>query len=330
VIFIHGLGHEHLDDWFSSGTPREHWPLWLVDDLPDVAIWTFKYEAAQTRWRGNSMSFTDRADNLLALLRSRDEFQSGEISFVAYSYGGLVSKQILRSAEAKAAQDAAVAKILRNVRRICFLGTPHFGADLATLGNLLRFAIRPSLSAIDLVRNGPYLRNLNLWYRSFSASNGIASLNLVEAQRTWLGHIVKPDSADPGLPSDPIFVDANHNSIASPRSRDSEIYIHIRNFLLCPIPNGHRDSLVADALQNLEATEAARFKSVDNKLDRVLAGANFSAGITTLSSSSTIIDAELDKRLWTIRKARFFHGYDVLYQVSLIRTRAPIGAVRWT
>jgi hypothetical protein len=173
VVFIHGLGRGNLDDWFSSGVPPTHWPLWLTTDLKNIAIWTFKYEAAHTRWRGNAMSFADRADNLLALLRSRAEFASGEISFVAYSYGGLVSKQILRSAEAKAPNDPVIAGILHNTRRVCFLGTPHLGADLASIGNVLRLIARPSASAIDLVRNAPYLRNLNLWYRSYSANQGI-------------------------------------------------------------------------------------------------------------------------------------------------------------
>nr|WP_291850676.1 hypothetical protein [Bradyrhizobium sp.] len=247
-MFVHGLGRGNLDDWLSASVPPTNWPLWLTADLKNIAIWTVRYDAARTRWRGNSMSFPDRGGNLLALLRSRVEFASGEISFVAYSYGGLLTKQILRTAEAKAPSDSQIAAILHNTRRICFLGTPHLGADLATFANLTRLITRPSASALDLLRNAPYLRDLNLWYRHFSRNHSVASLNLIEGQRTLLGQIVKPDSADPGLSSDPIFVDANHSTICSPRDRDDEIYIHVRDFLAQPPVGVHRDTAIADEL----------------------------------------------------------------------------------
>src|SRR5262249_15836799 len=53
--------------------------------------------------------------------------------------------------------------------------------------------------------------------------------------RGW-GFVVKPDSADIGMPSTPIPVDANHFEIASPSSRESEVYIHVRDQLRKQIP----------------------------------------------------------------------------------------------
>jgi hypothetical protein len=313
VVFIHGLGRGSLDDWFSSAVPPTHWPLWLTTDLKNIAIWTFKYEAAHTRWRGNAMSFTDRADNLLALLRSRAEFASGEISFVAYSYGGLVSKQILRSAEAKALHDPVIARILHNTRRVCFLGTPHLGADLASIGSVLRLIARPSVSAIDLVRNAPYLRSLNLWYRSYSANHGIASLNLVEAQRTWLGQIVKPDSADPGLSSDPILVDANHARIASPKDRNDEIYIHVRDFLAQPSTGIHRDTAITTGL--LKTSDS--LKTLHQKMDElretlVTKPTPPATALDTISIDPLIADAmarDLERQYdRTLRRSQFPEG----------------------
>jgi tetratricopeptide (TPR) repeat protein len=259
------------------------------------------------------MAFTDRADNLLALLRSRGEFASGEISFVAYSYGGLVSKQILRSAEAKASNDPVIAGILHNTRRVCFLGTPHLGADLASIGNVLRLIARPSASAVDLVRNAPYLRNLNLWYRSYSANHRIASLNLVEAQRTWLGHIVKPDSADPGLSSDPILVDANHTTIASPKDRNDEIYIHVRDFLAQPSIGVHRDTAITTGLlKNSDSLETLHHKMDELRETLVTKATPSATALDTMSIDPLIADAiarDLERQYdCVLRRSQFPEG----------------------
>jgi hypothetical protein len=220
IVFVHGLGLGNLDDWHSSGVPPAHWPLWLKSDLKNIAIWTVLYDASPTQWRGGSMSIVDRAENLLPLLKDRSELQTGEISFVSYSFGGLVTKQIIRSADAKAKQDGTIAQVLRNIRRVCFLGVPHFGSDLATLGQLLRLPFRPSVAASELVRNDSNLRGLAQWYKHYAADNGIQSLSLVETQDVrLLGRIVKPDSADPGLLSDPVPVDADHYTIPDLASR---------------------------------------------------------------------------------------------------------------
>jgi hypothetical protein len=249
--------------------------------------------------------------------------QNGEVSFVAYSYGGLITKEILRTAQRNAPQDSLTAGFLRRIRRICFLGTPHQGADLANRTRWLSIIIRPSPSTNDLVRNNPNLRGLNSWYRHFASDNGIQSLSLVETRSSGLlGQIVKPDSADPGLLSDPIPVDSDHYSIRSPQDRHSEVYIYIRDFLKRPIASGHRDSLIADSIgvqttriEELAGSQTRQLETIDSKLDRLIASEpNFRT--TVLNVGSRIVDAELDKRLWTIRKSRFFLGYPALEQTQ--------------
>jgi len=82
--------------------------------------------------------------------------------------GGLLVKQILRTAQSEAQIDEKAANFLRRVEKIAFLATPHTGADLAVWGDMLRILIRPSAATICLVRNDPNLRDLNLWYRDWS------------------------------------------------------------------------------------------------------------------------------------------------------------------
>jgi hypothetical protein len=269
------------------------------------------------------MSIVDRASNVLARLLAEPSLQNGELSFVAYSYGGLITKEILRTAQRNAPQDSLTAGFLRRIRRICFLGTPHQGADLASRTKWLSIIIRPSPSTNDLVRNNPNLRGLNNWYRHFAADNGIQSLSLVETRSSGLlGQIVKPDSADPGLLSDPIPVDSDHDSIRSPRDQHSEVYIYIRDFLKRPVANAHRDSLIADSIgvqtssiEKLAGAQTRQLETIDSKLDRLIASEpNFQTPL--LSFGSAIIDAELDKRLWAIRKSRFFLGYPTLEQTQ--------------
>lgn len=120
VLFLHGLGGGP-GTWMSSGCSAELWPVWLHDDLPHVSIWAVEYPAARTLWSGWSMPIVDRAENILALLKAEPRLRTGEISFIGYSFGGLVAKQILRVAQTKGPQDQAVASLSQRVRRVGFL-----------------------------------------------------------------------------------------------------------------------------------------------------------------------------------------------------------------
>lgn len=166
-MFVHGLTLYNKVYWLSSSTPPEAWPLWLKDDLHNVAIWQVRYDAAHSNWKGAAMALPDRGENVLAALGAERRLQTGNISFVTHSFGGLVVKQVLRSMQRKASQDASIANLLRHTRRVAFLGTPHAGADLATWSGKFRLIFRPSESAA-LERNDPNLRDLNLWYRGYS------------------------------------------------------------------------------------------------------------------------------------------------------------------
>jgi hypothetical protein len=91
---------------------------------------------------------------------------------------------------------------------------------------------RPSAAALSLARNDPHLRNLNQWYRRWAGNRKIDHLVLVENEATYGAvTVVTPDSGDPGLSQDAIFVDAGHVSIAKPANRGDPIYVFIRDFI---------------------------------------------------------------------------------------------------
>ena len=228
----------------------EKWPAWLA--IPECAIWSLEHESAPTIFRGRAMHLVDRANNCLPLLLSEPALKSGEIAFVTHSFGGLIIAELLRVADGRSTAESHVANFLQRVRRIAFLGTPHLGADLASLGGRLALVSRASRV---LPRNDPHLRGLNQWFRRYADDHHIATLTLTESYKSgWFGQIVKPDSADFGLSSFPIPVEADHFTIASPADRDSEIYRHIRDFLTQAGPPVHPQAALTQAVA--EQTES--------------------------------------------------------------------------
>jgi hypothetical protein len=126
-------------------------------------------------------------------------------------------------------------------------------------------------------------------------------------RKTGLFHVVKPDSANPGLPSDPVPVDADHYGLASPKDRNDQIYRLVRDFLQRPVATAHGDTLLADAIQTQPESIDAMAVNTGAKLDRIekrLATDSFSRAAV----SSNFIDAEVDRRLTVIRKSRFVGG----------------------
>jgi len=146
VILLHGLGGHPHDTWRLLIEPKVCWPQWLAEDIEGLAVWTIGYDAAVSRWRGSAMHLTDRATNMLEMILAEPKLQTGEIILIGHSLGGLVIKQLLRTAESMALQREDAANFIRRVRRVAFLATPHSGTDLAAWGDQLRIFIRPSAS----------------------------------------------------------------------------------------------------------------------------------------------------------------------------------------
>lgn len=232
VIFFHGLAGDPHETWQSPVNPPVCWPQWLAEDIEGLAVWSIGYEAAVSWWDGMAMNLPDRAMNVLERILLESRLKTGEIILVGHSLGGLLIKQILRTAESIGHQREDAAEFMERLRRVAFLATPHFGADLAAWGDRLRIIVLPSAATACLVRNDPHLRELNNWYREWVIKSGISHLILTETQPTKKFFIVvKPDSSDPGLIDRPIPIDADHNSICKPCNKSSEIYLYIREFV---------------------------------------------------------------------------------------------------
>jgi tetratricopeptide (TPR) repeat protein/pimeloyl-ACP methyl ester carboxylesterase len=239
VLLVHGLGGHHYDTW-RCGADRKpwdadptFWPVWLARDCGNIAVYAIGYDAPVSRWRGTAMHFTDQATNILSRILAEPALARGPLILIGHSLGGLVIKQLLRTAESTAGYQAGAADLIARVQKIAFLATPHSGAGLAGWGDRLRIVVRPSVATASLVRNDPSLRDLNNWYRDWANAGGIAHLILSETESTRiLGMIVPPDSADPGLANvRSLAIGADHIAICKPPDDTSDIYVFVRDFV---------------------------------------------------------------------------------------------------
>jgi len=239
VIFIHGLGGHYKDTWSCGRDKNAFWPAWLAQDESDVCVWSIEYESKVAYFIDDTMAFKDRAANIAESLFIKKELKTGEIILIGHSMGGLIIKQVIRVAEDRKISKVEANNLTSRITGTAFIGTPHTGSDLSTIGNKLivrlvmcLIKLSPSAATLYLYRNNPDLRELNVWFRDWERQNKTPTLSLGETKNTrFKGWIVKPDSADAGLTDRLILVDKDHNSICKPDDCEDQVYLLIESFI---------------------------------------------------------------------------------------------------
>lgn len=221
VIFIHGLMGDPHTTWESAEDPKFFMPAWLHEKMPDIAVWSIRYDAFMSEWSGDVMAVEDRSQNLLRELRA-EKIGDKAVVFVAHSLGGIIVKQMLHDADTLNSPE--LQPIAKRTRGVIFLATPHSGSEEA---NLLRIVNQrfPSLRKSELVDqlkdDQSALRSLNTWYRQNVDRLKIKTLSFRENKKTGPFLIVDPSSAEPGLTGSIVVpVDHDHLSICKPKSKD--------------------------------------------------------------------------------------------------------------
>lgn len=255
IIFVHGLGGDKLSTWQFSDSPESFWPAWLAQELSHIGVYSLSYDASPSAWLGSAMPLADRATNLLALLEA-DQFGARPIIWVCHSLGGLVVKQILRTA-ATLGQDSWRC-LAECTKAVVFLATPHAGARLANYVGLLGRVLRTTVAVEELNANDPHLRELTQWYRNNAAQLNIATRVFFETQDTAGMRIVDETSADPGIGGVvPVAVDGDHFEICKPVNRDALVYKSIRQFVSQWAPPKPTQSIQSLAEHNLASAHLA-------------------------------------------------------------------------
>ena len=234
VVFVHGLWGDPFGTWGGETEDAPgFWPRWLAEDLPGFAVYSIGYEAEPSEYTGFAMSLKDRSQNILALLRNERALREGPIAFVFHSLGGLVVKQLLRSANEQKEDDPAAAQLLDRVAQVVFVATPHIGARLPIILERLAWLTRPNVVIKDLEYGDPQLNELFRWYTDHCGARTIEHLVFRETQPTRFSQLVVDEaSSNPGV-SGALFIpiDANHIDICKPENREADVYRITREFL---------------------------------------------------------------------------------------------------
>jgi Alpha/beta hydrolase family len=106
VIFVHGLDGHPFKTWqHDPNRQTDCWLHWLSEDASAVAVHTLEYAARSSAWLGQAMPLVDRAKEVLNELTRRG-IGNRPIILVCHSLGGLLAKQLLRTASDDAAPPA--------------------------------------------------------------------------------------------------------------------------------------------------------------------------------------------------------------------------------
>ena len=238
IIFVHGLGGSAWKTWSWNRDTANFWPSWLADeeDLSSFRIFTFGYDS---NWRGagTNLNISDFAKDLLLQMLTfgsddRTAIGSKGIIFVVHSMGGLVAKRAYLLGKL----DSQYSDIASKFYGIIFLGTPHRGAQSATMLNNILAALPlgppPKAYLADLQVTSNTLHEINEQFRHHCQE--LAMVSYYETEKTSLGMkdvlIVGKESAVlqcPGELSSPLY--ANHHTICKFQSRLDSNYVKVRD-----------------------------------------------------------------------------------------------------
>jgi predicted alpha/beta hydrolase family esterase len=258
VVFVHGLGGHRLKTWHpAEKLDNDSWLYWLGEDLKDVGIWTFGYKAEFSQWKGKAMPRFDQARNLIKSLENEHIGEDKSLIFVTHSLGGLLVKEVLRSSDTFSRRE-----FIDKIQGIVFLATPHNGSHLANTVGILHQILRTTVSVEELENNNTWLRDLDSWYRQKVNKNNyqISTEVYYEAWDTLGYKVVDEGSADPKLLDVmPVPIDADHITIAKPKSRADDVYKGVRNFIQKHLSPAKKIEII----NKLNLQPENRFKSDD-------------------------------------------------------------------
>jgi predicted alpha/beta hydrolase family esterase len=228
VIFVHGLGGNLWSTWHPEEKIYDDnfWLSWLSKSQQEIGIWSFGYESQPSKWTGRSMSIFDQAGNLLKWVENR-KLGEKPLIFVAHSLGGLLVKEMLYKAKESEKQE-----IIKQIKGIVFLATPHTGSYLANLIDKVNILFKKTIIIDELKADSAALAKLNDWYRKHVRDLGIVTEVYFETKPVYGVLVVTEGSANPGIEGvDPIAVPDDHITIAKPRSEDSFVYLGVKCFI---------------------------------------------------------------------------------------------------
>ncbi|WP_256583270.1 AAA family ATPase [Pseudomonas sp. SWI44] len=205
------------------------WPTWIGEDT-GCNVWIAGYGAATSKWVDTAMHLADQGVALVSALRAEESLNGARTVLVGHSLGGLVIKSGMTQAESLG--DPSHAPVLNAIEGVVFLGTPHQGANLANLADVLRILVRPNPQVGNMQTDDAWLKTLNGQFRHLQARRKFQVSVFFETKKLFKGIrilgiplgksfiIVDRHSSDPGIEGVvPTGIEGDHLEIAKPRSR---------------------------------------------------------------------------------------------------------------
>lgn len=229
IVFVHGLMGSAPDTWACDAQPTSLWPKWL-SELGD--IWIVDYPADLFWWSNTGMAIPERARSVVDALVNYG-LGSKPLIWVTHSLGGLLVKSMLRAAHEL--NNPNWEPVVRQTRGVVFLGTPHTGASLGTVADLLRILM--SVNAGQLKANEAHLLDLTTWYSRNARRLGIRTLAYYEKGTVRGIKVVDEGSADPRVDDCvPVPSDANHMDICKPKDKHDPVFRGVLRFIQSLVP----------------------------------------------------------------------------------------------
>jgi tetratricopeptide (TPR) repeat protein len=236
VIFVHGLNGRGFDTWAADkSVPESYWPSWVAQDIQNIAVWTYSYDAAASFWKGNPEALRPTALTFLKHIETHD-LAANSIVLIMHSLGGIIGKRLLRSLADVNHESAS------SFRAVAFFGTPHLGSPVGTQLNektdgIGGFVLRKTALAEVLDFSHSELMDLNTWFRGHWSGKPVrvyfeAEPLAIAGGSIKFGTIVPEGTADPGLIGVLAFpINSDHSDMCKFVSRESHDYSHILEFI---------------------------------------------------------------------------------------------------
>ncbi|KAG8527833.1 uncharacterized protein KY384_006749 [Bacidia gigantensis] len=212
---------------WTKGKDLFHEVFWPRDLLPKVfpnarvLTWGYDVQIEQLFSATSQASIFHHAETLLAdlvMLRNTEARKSKPLLFIAHSLGGIVVKDALSLSKN---EKAPLCEILPASIGVMFLGTPHHGSSIASLGKKFfeisqLFFQKPNLQVLSaLESNSEILERISRSFTQVLSSSSIKVHSFREELPTKGRMIVTPASAAIGyLHETQGSLYANHRSMA--------------------------------------------------------------------------------------------------------------------
>ncbi|PKX91768.1 NACHT and WD domain protein [Aspergillus novofumigatus IBT 16806] len=273
LIFVHGLGGGSRKTWSKTATASHYWPKeWLPRDpaFKNARVHSFGYDSDWIKGKDNCLDIYHFARSLLGELSTSPHLHNADtpIIFFSHSMGGLVIKKAFLLAK----QDATDRYLVKRIRAMYFLATPHRGSDSAKLlSNILNIAYSSRAYVSDLKRGSDAINLINDEFRRHSEDIDLWSF--YETQKLSIGVfrvlIVDPDSATLGYREEKrIPLNADHRSICKFEAPSDPNYILIRNALASTINSATESALKSkERLLRSNIKDLKEYLAVSDKLE---------------------------------------------------------------